>query len=102
MPRLSAVSVEEKVQTVLLILPGKLSVAEAARRLDVAETTVGRWRRQVIEAGRAGLESGSSGGSSSAVGTRRAEIEELTAGDTGHLSFGCGRRVVECQCSSDF
>ena len=50
--------VEEKVRVVLSILAGELSVAEAARRSKVSEQSVGNWKRQFLEAGRAGLVAG--------------------------------------------
>ncbi|PXY28294.1 transposase [Prauserella muralis] len=61
----------------LSILSGEMSVAEAARRNKVSETSVGKWKQRFLEAGRAGLEPGGPGGSSSAEDALRAEIEEL-------------------------
>ena len=45
---------EEKVRIVLSILAGEVSVAEAARRAKVSEQSVGSWKRQFLESGRAG------------------------------------------------
>lgn len=46
---------EEKVRIVLSILAGELTVAEAARRAKVSEQSVGNWKRQFLEPGRAGV-----------------------------------------------
>lgn len=77
MPRPPAVPVEEKMRIVLSILSGELSLAEAARRNKVSETSVGKWKQRFLEAGRAGLEPGGVGGSSGAEEALRAEVEEL-------------------------
>jgi transposase len=45
---------EEKVRLVLSILAGEIAVAEAARRAKVSEQSVENWKRQLLEAGRAG------------------------------------------------
>ncbi|MFB6980278.1 helix-turn-helix domain-containing protein [Streptomyces scopuliridis] len=49
---------------VLSILAGELTVAEAACLAKVSEQSVGNWKRQFLEPGRAGLASGKSGPSS--------------------------------------
>src|SRR5665647_3764443 len=61
MSRAPVFPVEEKVRVVLSILAGELSVAEAARRAKVSEQSVGNWKRQFLEAGRAGLVAGKAG-----------------------------------------
>ena len=48
-------SPERKLQVVLSVLRGEVSVAEAARRAGVAEQTVHNWKNAFLEAGRAGL-----------------------------------------------
>ena len=48
-------SPERKLQVVLSVLRGEVSVAEAPRRAGVAEATVHNWRSAFLEAGRAGL-----------------------------------------------
>jgi transposase-like protein len=55
MSRPLAVPAAEKTRIVLSVLAGELSVAEAARRVKVSEQSVGTWKRQFLEAGRAGL-----------------------------------------------
>jgi len=46
---------------VLSILAGEISVAEAARPAKVSEQSVGNWKRQFLEAGRARLAAGKTG-----------------------------------------
>ncbi|MGH3341344.1 MAG: transposase, partial [Carbonactinosporaceae bacterium] len=43
--------VEDKIRIVLSVLAGEATVAEAARRNKVSETSVGKWRTQFLEAG---------------------------------------------------
>jgi transposase len=74
MSRPPVVPAEEKVRIVLSILAGEVSVAEAARRARVSETTVGKWKRQFLDAGRTGLVAGKSGPS-----TREAQLEAEVA-----------------------
>jgi transposase len=68
---------EEKVRIVLSILAGEMTVAEAARRAKVSEQSVGNWKRQFLESGRAGLAAGKSGPSSREQ-QREAEVADLT------------------------
>jgi transposase len=68
---------EDKVRIVLSVLAGELTMAEAARRNKVSETSIGKWKQQFLEAGRLGL---AAGGSSrpSREEALQAEVEELT------------------------
>jgi len=68
---------EEKTRIVLAILAGEMTVAEAARRAKVSEQSVGTWKRQFLEAGRAGLAAGKAG-SSTREQQLEAEVEDLT------------------------
>ena len=77
---------EEKVRIVLSILAGEVTVAEAARRAKVSEQSVGNWKRQFLESGRAGLVAGKSGPS-----TREAQLEAEVAEPTHAL----GEAAVE-------
>src|ERR687898_3510512 len=77
---------EEKVRIVLLILAGEVTVAEAARRAKVSEQSVGDWKRQFLESGRAGLVAGKSGPS-----TREARLEAEVA----ELTQALGEAAVE-------
>ncbi|MEV2271161.1 helix-turn-helix domain-containing protein [Nonomuraea africana] len=55
MPQPPAIPVDEKVRIVPSILAGEMTVAQAARRTRVSEQSIGTWKRQFIENGRAGL-----------------------------------------------
>src|SRR3954451_22369291 len=74
MARPPAFPAEEKVRIVLSILAGEVTVAEAARRAEVSEQSVGNWKRQFLKSGRAGLGAGKSGPS-----TREAQLEAEVA-----------------------
>ena len=50
MPRPPKIAVEKKLQIVLSVLRGELTVAEAARRNQVSETSVAKWREQFVVA----------------------------------------------------
>ncbi|MFV0463037.1 MAG: helix-turn-helix domain-containing protein, partial [Nostocoides sp.] len=52
---------EKKTRIVLGVLAGETSVAEAARKEQVPEQSIGRWRSDFLEAGKAALVSGRSG-----------------------------------------
>jgi transposase len=67
----------EKARIVLSVLAGEITVAEAARRAKVSEQSVGTWKRQFLEAGRAGLVAGRSGPSTREQ-QLEAEVAELT------------------------
>ena len=69
-------SPERKLQVVLSVLRGEVSVAEAARRAGVAEQTVHNWKNAFLEAGRGGL-AGSQRRRSSRESELEAENEEL-------------------------
>ena len=53
-------NVEEKLDIVLTVLRGEVSLAELCPRHGVSETTVYAWRSQFLEAGREGLARGKS------------------------------------------
>ena len=69
---------ECKLQAVLSVLRGEVSVAEAARRAGVAEQTVHNWKNAFLEPGRAGL-AGPQRRRSSRELELEAENEELKA-----------------------
>ena len=71
-------SPERKLQVVLSVLRGELSVKEAARRAGVAEQTVHNWKRALLDAGREGLAQGHRRRSSRELECE-AENEELKA-----------------------
>jgi transposase len=77
MARPPVLPAEEKARIVLSVLAGEITVAEAARRAKVSEQSVGTWKRQFLEAGRAGLVAGRSGPSTREQ-QLEAEVAELT------------------------
>lgn len=86
MARPPAVPAEEKARIVLSILAGEVTIAEAARRAKVSETSVSNWRREFLEAGKAGLARGKSGPS-----TREQQLEAEVA----ELTQALGEAAVE-------
>ncbi len=86
MARPAALPSEEKVRIVLSVLAGEVTVAEAARRAKVSEQSVGNWKRQFLESGRAGLVAGRSGPSS-----REQQLEAQVA----DLTQALGEAAVE-------
>ena len=75
---------EQKLQAVLPILRGEVSLLEQARRMRVAESQLYRWRDQ---ANAALLEAFSSNGPS----TRERELEQKVA----EMERLCGKQAVE-------
>lgn len=91
-----ALPVEDKVRIVLSILAGEMTVAEAARRAKVSEQSVGAWKRQFIENGRAGLAAGGSARPSSREEQLLAENEELKAAlGEAHVELRVWKRSAE-------
>ena len=77
MSRPPVIPVEKKIRIVLSVLQGEVSVAEAARREKVSEQAIGNWKRQFLEAGRAGITAGRSGPTSREE-QLEAEVADLT------------------------
>jgi transposase len=71
-----AVPAAEKTRIVLSVLAGELTVTEAARRAKVSEQSVGTWKGQFLEAGRAGLTAAGRSGPSSREQQLEAEIAD--------------------------
>lgn len=86
MSRPPTIPAEKKVRIVLSVLAGEVSVAEAARREQVSEQSIGNWKRQFLEAGRAGIASGAAKPS-----TRERQLEEEVA----ELTQALGEAAVE-------
>ena len=61
----------------LSVIAGEVTVAEAARREKVSEQSIGRWKADFLEAGKAALAAGKSGPSSREE-QLVAEVAELT------------------------
>jgi transposase len=74
-------STDEKVAVVLSVLKGDMSQVEAGRRLELSQTTISKWLKQFIEAGREGLDRGENPRKSTSKREDELEekIEELTA-----------------------
>src|SRR5688572_19339669 len=73
-------SAEEKLSVVLTVLRGEMSQVEAARRLELSQTTVSKWLKQFMESGREGLARGDNprAPSSKREAELEAQIEDLT------------------------
>ena len=70
-------SPESKTRTVLSVLSGEVSVAEAARKEKVSEQSIGRWKAEFLEAGKTALAAGKSGPSTHEA-QLEAQVEDLT------------------------
>ena len=77
MGRAPMIPPEKKTRIVVAILAGEMSIAEAARKEQVSEQSIGRWKAEFIEAGRTALVAGRSGPSSREE-QLQAEVVELT------------------------
>ena len=86
MSRPSVIPVEKKIRIVLSVLQGEVSVAEAGRREKVSEQAIGNWKRQFLEAGKAGITAGKSGPTSR---------EEQLEAEVADLTHALGEAAVE-------
>ena len=77
MARPPVVPSETKVRIVLSVLAGEVSMAEAARRERVSETSIGKWKAEFLEAGKTALTAGRSGPTSREA-QLEAEVDDLT------------------------
>jgi len=71
-------SVEDKTRIVMAVPREELSIAEAARREGVSQTSIANWRDQFLEGGQATIAAGGRAGPSSREEHLEAEIETLT------------------------
>ena len=55
-----------------------MTIAEAARRNKISETSIGKWKQQFLQAGKLGLAAGDASRPSSREEALPAEVEELT------------------------
>jgi transposase len=60
MSRPPTIPAEKKLRIVLSVLQNEITVAEAARCEKVSEQSIGNWKRQFLEAGKAGIVAGKS------------------------------------------
>lgn len=86
MNRPASIAVEKKFRIALSVVKGESTVVDVARREGVSEQTVRNWRRQFIEAGKAGLLAGQSKSSS-----REQQLEEQVA----ELTQALGEAAIE-------
>ena len=71
--------VETKLKIVLSVLSGEASIAEAARRHGISETSIGKWKEQFLHGGRDGLEQGGRHGKPTGREAQlEAEVDDLT------------------------
>ena len=78
MTRPPLMSVERKTLIVVSILRGEVTMADAARREGVSQTSIAKWRDRFLAGGQAALSAGSHG-TSSREARLVAEVEELTS-----------------------
>jgi transposase len=94
--RPSVLSVEDKFRLVFSVISGEMSIAEAARRSKVSETSIGNWKRQFLEGGKQGLADGGRPGSSPQERRLEAEVEELKAAlGEAHVELRVWKRSAE-------
>lgn len=86
MSRPPVIPVDKKTRIVLSVLAGEVTVAEAARREKVSEQAIGNWKRQFLEAGKAGIAAGKSKPSS-----REQQLEDEVA----ELTQALGEAAIE-------
>ncbi|MHB1173262.1 MAG: transposase [Lacisediminihabitans sp.] len=86
MSRPPIIPAEKKIRIVLSVVQGEISVAEAARREKVSEQSIGRWKSDFLEAGKAGLAAGRNGPSSR---------EEQLESEVAELTQALGEAAVE-------
>jgi transposase len=74
-------SAEEKLQVVLGVLRGEMTQVEAARRLEMSQTTIAKWQKQFLEGAHEALARGvnARAPSSQREADLQAQIDELTS-----------------------
>jgi transposase len=72
---------DEKLAVVLSVLKGEMTQVEAARRLQMSQTTIAKWQKQFLEGARESLARGENAqtASSRRETEQMAHIEELTS-----------------------
>lgn len=71
---------DEKLQVVLSVLRGEMTQVEAARRLQMSQTTIAKWQKQFLDGARESLARGENarGPTSRREGELVAQVEDLT------------------------
>ena len=96
MPRPPKVAPEEESRLVLAVLAGEVTVAEAARRAKVSETSMGKWKAQFIEGGRQQVAAGGSAGPNSRERQLLEELEEVRAAlGEAHVELRVWKKAAE-------
>src|SRR3954452_19849232 len=70
---------EDKVRIVLAVLRGEVTIAEAARREGVSQTSIGNWREQFLDGGQQAVAAGGPSKPPSPGQQLAAENEQLAA-----------------------
>ena len=79
MARPPSISPEDKTRIVISILREEMTIAEAARRVGVSQTSIAKWRDQFLAGGQTALVVGNRAGTSSREAQLETEIEQLTS-----------------------
>jgi len=88
--------VEDKLRIVLSVMSGEMTIVEAARRNKVSEQSIGRWKSQFIEGGKAGLAEGGRISDNPRERAMAEEIEELkTALGEAHVELRVWKKSAE-------
>lgn len=82
-------SADEKLQIVLSVLRGETTQVEAARKLQMSQTTIAKWQKQFLEGARESLARGEN-----AKGPSTKREDELE-GKVGELTEALGEAYVE-------
>jgi transposase len=71
---------DEKLKVVLSVLRGEMTQVEAARRLEMSQTTIAKWQKQFLEGARESLARGenATGPTSKREEELQSQMEELT------------------------
>ena len=77
MSRPPVIPAEKKIRIVLAVIAGDVTIAEAARKEKVSEQSIGRWKAEFLEAGKAAMVAGKTGPSSREE-QLEAEVADLT------------------------
>ena len=74
-------SADEKLQVVLGVLRGEMTQVEAARRLEMSQTTIAKWQKQFLDGAHEALARGENARppASRREADLQAQIEELTS-----------------------
>ena len=86
MPRPPVMPPDDKMEIVLRVISGEVSISQAARQANVSEQSVGNWKRQFISAGRQGLEGAE---------RRNAERERRLLAEIAELKAALGEIYVQ-------